>query len=383
MLRPEHDLRRREKALLRPDDEVRIAHGFYGLAGEWEELAIRVGASPYARPGWMRAWWSAFGRGELYIFHCRRDGELSAVLPLARHRGLLHSCSNVHSPLFDGVAAETDDLGALLTAALRNCRQGLTLRELDSEGQLAGATRQIARQGGCRLVVVDASDSSCIDPAVSWDEFEQTLRKSRRSELRRRRRRLAERGEMSFEIFDGTRGLKAHLEEFFRLEGSGWKGREGTAIRLSPETQRFYEKVAAWAAENGLLRLTFMRLDGHPVAAGFAIDDGARRTSLKIGYDEEYSRYGPGLLHRVEEIRLAIEDGRTLELGTGREAFKAELQNAQRTIESVALFPQSVRGALARWGVEGHQVAYRRARESKLLRKGRDAIRARLAQHNG
>jgi CelD/BcsL family acetyltransferase involved in cellulose biosynthesis len=372
--------RLRSGALVRPADGVHVAEGFKALAEEWDDLALRTGATPFARPGWMRAWWSAFGRGELRILTYRRGGELRAVLPLARYRGMLCSCSNVHSPLFDAVAAESEDLEALLTQALGEAGHGLTMRELDADGPLAAAARRVSDTGGCRWVVLEASNSSCIEPAPSWEEFEQSLRKGRRREARRRRRRLAETGEVTFQVFKELRGLKPQLEEFFRLEGSGWKGEQGTAIRHSADTERFYDNVAAWAAENGLLRLTSMRVDGRPVAAGFAIDDGSRRHSLKVGYDEGYSQYGPGLLHRLEEIRLAIEDGRTLELGTGMEAFKEELQNARRRIERVALFPRSVRGTVAGWAIEGHNAAYRRARRSTLLRRGRDAIRARRPQ---
>src|ERR687892_751567 len=85
----------------RDDVTVLTADSLDAIADEWDALAMRVGATPFARPGWMRAWWTAFGRGDLCILTYRRGGQLRAVLPLARRRGLLHSCSNIHSPLFD------------------------------------------------------------------------------------------------------------------------------------------------------------------------------------------------------------------------------------------------------------------------------------------
>lgn len=366
----------------RQGDEVQVVTtaSFEGLADEWDDLALRTGAAPFARPGWVRAWWSAFGRGELRILTSRRDGELSSVLPLARVRGGLRSCSNVHFPVFDGVCLEPEDLQILLTAALRESRQGLVLSQLDSEGQLVAATRQAADQNRCRLVVLDATASPFVDTTLSWEEFEQSLTKSRRNDVRRRRRRLAEQGEISHEITDGTEDLEAHLSEFFRLEGSGWKADKGTAIHLLPETRRFYEEIAAWAANRGLLRLSIMRLDGRPVAVEFTIDDGVRRYLLKMGYDPEYARYGPGLLLQLGEIRHALEDGRTYELGVGMNAIKEEMGSAQRTIEHVAVFPRSARGTLARRTVEARQAVYRKARGSTLLRRGRDAVRRRLTR---
>jgi CelD/BcsL family acetyltransferase involved in cellulose biosynthesis len=355
--------------------QVVISVSFEELADEWDELALRTGAPPFARPGWVRAWWSAFGKGEPCILTSRRDGELCAVLPLARHRGAMRTCSNIHSPLFDGISADIESLQALLTAGLRESRQGLIMGDLEAEGRLIAASRQLANQSRCRLTVLEEKTFRYIDPAMSWEEYEQSLRKSRRQELRRRRRRLSEQGEIDFEIVDGTRDLEACLEEFLRLESSGWKGDEGTAIRAMPKTQRFYEDVAAWAAENGLLRLSFMRVGDVYVAANLTIDDGVHRYPLKVGYDDQYSRYAPGLLHWLEEIERALDDGRTVELATGTEAFKEELQNAQRTIERVAVFPPSARGELARRTLEARQAAYRRARDSTLLRGARDTGR--------
>ena len=37
------------------------------LAEEWDGLADRVGAAPWTRPGWVAAWWRAFGSGRLQI----------------------------------------------------------------------------------------------------------------------------------------------------------------------------------------------------------------------------------------------------------------------------------------------------------------------------
>src|SRR5262249_41813831 len=48
-------------------------HGDIGpLAREWEELADRVQAVPWVRPGWVAAWWRAFGKGALEVLAVRR-----------------------------------------------------------------------------------------------------------------------------------------------------------------------------------------------------------------------------------------------------------------------------------------------------------------------
>jgi CelD/BcsL family acetyltransferase involved in cellulose biosynthesis len=361
----------------RKQDEAQVVTtaSIEGLADEWDDLAIRTGAPPFARPGWIRAWWSAFGRGEPRILTARCDGELRSVLPLTSFRGRLSSCSNVHSPVFDGICSEPGDLRILLSAALREGRRGLILRQLDTEGRLCAATRLLEGEERSRLVVLETRISPYVDTTADWEKFEEALTKSRRQKVRRTQRRLGEQGEIAIEVSDGTEDLDRDLSEFLQLEGSGWKVEKGTAIHLQPETQRFYQEMAAWAASIGLLRLSFMRVGGRPVAVECTIDDGAHRYLLKLGYDPEFARYGPGVILQLTEVRRALEEGRTYEMGTGMNKIKEELMNAQRTIEDVAVFPRSARGALARRTVGVRQVAYRRARGSTLLRRSRDAVR--------
>ena len=356
--------------------EVVAVPDFEGLAEEWDQLALQTEASTFTRPGWHRAWWSAFGRGELRIFTARRDGRLTAVLPLVRQRGLLRSCSNVHSPVFDGVCLEPGDLRTLLSAALGEGGRGLVLDRLDSEGLLSAAAREVAQQGRDRLAVLETEVSAYVDPGVGLEGFEQSLKSKRSRDLRRRRRRLAEdEGEPSVEILDGKQNFEADLDDFLRLEATGWKVEKGTAVRLHEDTRRFYREMAAWAAEQDLLRLSFLCVKDRRVAVALIVEDRGRRFELKCGYDDEYSRFAPGVLLDLDEIKWAIEAGRTFELGGSMDTIKEELHNAQWTLQQLALFPRSARGTLARWRVQSRQAVYSWARESALLRRGRDALR--------
>ena len=41
------------------------------ILAEWDELANRCGASVFLRPGWLAAWWRAFGRRWLDLITTR------------------------------------------------------------------------------------------------------------------------------------------------------------------------------------------------------------------------------------------------------------------------------------------------------------------------
>jgi hypothetical protein len=120
-----------------------------------------------------------------------------------------------------------------------------------------------------------------------------------RSHLRRSRRQLEEQGTVALKHFSAAD--PAALERFYELEGSGWKGQQGTAIQCDPRTRQFYDAVAQGAAGAGYLSLDFLELNGKPIAGHLGFSFRGRYFLSKAGYNEEYRRYGPGQL-LVNEI---------------------------------------------------------------------------------
>ena len=89
------------------------------IAPPWSEL-LGPGATPFDRPEWFSAWWSAFAGGaDLRVCTVWRGGRLVAVLPLQRRsRYELTALANDHSPLFRPLAADTPALGEVVAAVL-------------------------------------------------------------------------------------------------------------------------------------------------------------------------------------------------------------------------------------------------------------------------
>src|SRR5439155_15365660 len=99
-----------------PPGDTEPAEADDPILAEWDELATRCGASVFLRPGWVAAWWRAFGRGRLELITTRRAGRLFGLLPLAHRGGRWSSPTNWHTPLF-GVLA--DDVAAAAELADR------------------------------------------------------------------------------------------------------------------------------------------------------------------------------------------------------------------------------------------------------------------------
>ena len=146
---------------------------------------------------------------------------------------------------------------------------------------------------------------------VRFEQVEAALDGKFRQNLRRRRRRLAEQGEVKYVLLDGKdqKALDEGLADFFTIEGSGWKGEGGTAIAQRPELVGFYTQIARDAAKRGALALGFLELGGKRIAAHLSLIQAGRHFLLKLGYDESLHEFSPGQQLVSDAIRDACARG--------------------------------------------------------------------------
>lgn len=271
------------------------------LEAEWERLVARSGATPFHSLGWLRAWWSAFGRGRLMLVTLRDGSELVAGVPLQVSGRRLSSPTNWHTPVFGPVADSADSARQLLDYVFGLEHRSIDLSWLATDDQTLELAIASARGAGRLVSARRLARSPWIDLTGGWDDCERRLSRNRLKSVRRSRRRLEELGGVSLDVVEGGPGLERALEEAFRIETSGWKGSRGTAMVSRPETRRFYSEVARWAAGRGWLRLSFLRLDDNAAAFDLSLEHDGVRYSLKAGYQAELARSGPGvtLLHEL------------------------------------------------------------------------------------
>lgn len=319
------------------------------VEGEWTALAQRVGAAPFLHPGWVRAWWGAFGRGRLEVVTLRDDaGELIAVLPLRQLAGMTASPTNWHTPVFGPVAQDESASRKLFEALLERRPRQLSISFLDDQDPSLPALMQAADANRYRTAVRPRLRSPYLDLPSDPDAVPQILTGKRRRELRRRRRQLEQIGEVLIDPAESG-DLDSRLADGFRVESLGWKGARGTAIASDRRTRRFYGEVARWAAQQGWLRLGFVRVDGRAIAFDFGIQHEGAYYLVKTGYDPAYRAQGPGVQLRLESITQAAREGcRHYEFLGHTEATKAEWTDRTRLRLLVQAFRPSPAGAVDR-----------------------------------
>jgi CelD/BcsL family acetyltransferase involved in cellulose biosynthesis len=338
------------------------------LAAEWDALVERTAAPPFARPGWLAAWWRAFGTGAPVVVTVRRRGQLAGVLPLRRRPAVLASAANVHTPVFTMTADDPAVARELAAWVLAQRPRRVQLDYVDAADPALAELCRAAAGAGHRVLRIGVLRSPYAALAKGEDIDRRLSAKAARN-LRRNSRRLAELGRVELEVTDAPGRLGPLLHEGFRVEASGWKAERGTAILSSRVTRDFYTDVGRWAMDAQALRLGFLRLEGRAIAFAFGLRDASAFYLLKGGYDPAYRRYGPAkLMFRHLLARSAAEGAERFEFLGADEPWKLEWTRRCHERLLVRTYAPTVLG-----GAE-------RAAEAAYLRFGKPLARRALAR---
>ena len=293
---------------------VSTLEGFAALEGEWDALAQRLAITPMARHEWLLAAAAAFARRRLAIFAVRdRDGALRAAAPLAvTANGLFERLTWLSWETGEPQTLLYEDLAALdaLWRAIRRTGLPVAVRRLTPRAGELETLKRTPPWAGLVSLREGSTRTAAAPIGGDWAAFEGAMTANSRSEMRRKRRGLEKHGAVAFHaVRPDAASLDAHLAELLRVEASGWKGREKSAIVFRPHLAQFIADYARRAAASGTLRLFFLSLNGENIAAQMLAQTGGRLWQFKIGYDERWARYSPGRLLMFDILRWANEQG--------------------------------------------------------------------------
>ena len=304
-------------------EEISEAGPFLSLQPEWNRILEDSACDlPFMTHDWLSLWWKHFGSGRpLSILTARREGRLVLAIPLLESRGswlgfpfvTLRSLTNAHSFRYHVPLARGEE-GSVRAAwdYLRKRPRAWHVIELErfETGYPADTElRSAARSTGHGVGVWDWGPSPRLSLEGSWKEYHASLKPKFRSNLRNRLKRLGAMGTIEYELVRDRNGCDAALEDAFRIEQAGWKGKEGSAIASDPALRRFYTEWGAVAADRGWLRLWFLRLGGRRVAFEYNLEYKRDLYCMKIGYDPELHPYSAGQILKAAILENAFEHG--------------------------------------------------------------------------
>jgi CelD/BcsL family acetyltransferase involved in cellulose biosynthesis len=327
--------------------KVEILKGKAGLeavAADWEQLVGDPFTAAFSKPAWYLAWLDAFEQREIAMVTAREEGRLVGILPLARFR--------------------TDARGLYFTEVAPMARGDYQPPVVNPEyaaealpAMLDAAVAHFGRRGVFWWPHVPATDPS-LDllrsyfkarnmPFVEDREVAPRLRlngadfaaaekmwsSSHRVDVRRQRKRLAEKGPVSLWQPSTLEEAEPVLSEFFRVHDEKWLAQGFPGMFQEPHQQRHFRAILKQLWGKGLY-FTTVRCGDVDVSYGVAFFSGGWVQWFRPSYRSEFHNYSPSKIH----IGLIVEEAcrnnwQGVDFLLGEEGYKKAWSN--ETLEVV------------------------------------------------
>jgi CelD/BcsL family acetyltransferase involved in cellulose biosynthesis len=198
------------------------------------------------------------------------------------------------TPLLDRDIAEEAVTG-ILKQARRAGAHALIFRATSLEGPAMKAFADVLGRDGIAPVTLQSHVRACLDATADADELlREALGAKKLKELRRQRNRLAEHGDVHFDVARRPAEIAAAIETFLMLEASGWKGQRGTALSQDDGDAIFIRRATA-ALGSDQCAIVTLRAGQTPVASAIVLRHQDRAFYFKLGVDERFAKFSPGV----------------------------------------------------------------------------------------
>jgi CelD/BcsL family acetyltransferase involved in cellulose biosynthesis len=329
---------------------VDSAAGLEAIAAAWRELP-GARANPLLSHDWFCAAADTLHAGERLAVHTAwHAGRLAAAAPLVEvKRGPARWLEFIGSRhLYEPCDFLYQDQEALefLVRRLVHRRRPLALHRVPKDGPVS---RLMAAQRTGILFRMSGSQCLRVDVTGTWAEYLDGRSSHCRRGFPQQRRKMSADGELRFEFLQPEPSqLDALLDDFVRVESSGWKLASGSALSKRAALLAFVRNASHRFSAQRQLRVHVLRCGGQTAAAQWMLEYGGRLWELKIGYDERWREMSPGRLLLWETLQGAfarqLEAFEFLGTGDGQQCWWA---TSAQSLETLVWYPYSMAGVAA------------------------------------
>jgi CelD/BcsL family acetyltransferase involved in cellulose biosynthesis len=206
------------------------------------------------------------------------------------------------------------------------------LMHLPGDSPRLAALEGTARAAGLRCERVETREGVMIPLPESWEALLKGLSGDRRKQLLRRRRRLAEAGEVGFRWEVTAADFEERWATVVDLHQRRWHAAGRPGCFSSERFTAFHRRVAQVLLPAGGVRFAVLTLDGRPLACDFYYVYDGSVYAYQAGLDpEEGFRLSAGTLCISYGIEAAIGEGlREYDFLKGVHPYKADWSSARR-----------------------------------------------------
>jgi CelD/BcsL family acetyltransferase involved in cellulose biosynthesis len=197
----------------------------------------------------------------------------------------------------------------LMQQARNSGARALILRDTPIEGAVMQAFTRVLAWSGLRPIILHSHHRALLDATRDADALlHEALGSKKLKELRRQRNRLGDSGEVTYRVAATLDEVIPALEIFLKLEASGWKGKRGTALLQNEGHLAFVRRAVRDMTAAGHCQVISLHAGDTPVAAAIVLRHLDRAIYFKLGVDERFARYSPGVLLTLDLTRQMCAD---------------------------------------------------------------------------
>jgi len=322
---------------------------------EWRELAAHSELpTAFGDPGWILAWWRAYGEGHdpWCLALEGSDGALQGLALLARRRAHLARTLTFAGGEWNGLetllcapGVERDFSVLLLEelAARRRDWDVWRIRRLPTQSCLAQLL--LEGHGPLKAVAHDLRLQPFLTLPQDGSEFESRFAGKQRNTQRRKWRRLLELGAAP-RIVSDPQEIEPAVHRLVELRRARAMAMGQRYTHMDPRFERFLVDAVRELGPDGA-HLWTLEIDGQTLVMRLDLVQGPREHSYLLGLGDEHTTLSPGSSLERHAILAAIGEGRTeLDLGPGRNEYKYRLGAIDRELTRLIVLSPSIRGRI-------------------------------------
>ena len=282
----------------------------------------------FVLPGWLEAWWQAFGAGfEPLVLIVREDGRVIGIAPLklkdveASFMGDNSVCDYLDFITSFGKEAvfSKEVLRFLKSAGVKS----LLMETLRPESIAGHNVAEEARALGLPVAFSPIEVSFEMELPSTWEEYLASLESKQRRDVERKMRQLETAAEVRFKVLSDARVGDAELAAFFQMMTDS---RRDKAQFMTPVMRSYFESLVKAISVYGVLRLAFLEVGVARVAGILYFEYNDRIYLYNSGYMPQYAEMNVGLVSKLYCIKQAIQDKRKVfDFLKGPEVYKSRL----------------------------------------------------------
>lgn len=353
----------------------RIAGSLGKHAADWDALNRREFSNhPLLDSRFVNGLLAHFGTGRELLAIRTANGIDAMCLLEPRRLGVWHSFLPTQAQIGPTLIKSVEQLQGLLPAL-----PGFAL-QVDLLCQDPRFSSLWRARGPYPATCLPHATTTSIALEGTFSRWFEGLNRSLKSNLRRYEKRANAGSEpLTFRRVDSPVEIPLAVARYAQLEGSGWKGAEGTALGSNPAQLGFYTDLMCRFAEQRQAHVYELWQGERLAAARLVIRQGVSIVMLKTTYDEALREWAPGrlLLNRVIEDAFGEWPGCTIEFYTNAAPEQLSWADAQRSIVHVSLRRSGPAGVVVRAAQGLRDIWTKRGtspRATKSLEERADAV---------